>query len=330
MRIGVLCSGGDSPGMNSCVRGVVRAAVSAGHEVIGIRHGYQGILDEDFFYNAQGEPFMDLRSVSGLSAQGGTILFSSRCKAFETSEGRALAVENLNKHKIDALIPIGGNGTLRGAIELQKVWSGQIIGAPGTIDNDLKGTDYTLGFMTAVSTAMDALDKLRDTATSHERMFYVEIMGRASGYLALCAAIAAGAEIVCIPELIDTYQDVYNRLIELKNRGKKSILAVVAEGDELGGAVDIQRGVQAIGEEPFPSRVVILGHLVRGGSPVAEDRILGANLGVGAVESILAGQTNKMIGIVHGNRALTALEEVVCDRKNIVPSLLDLLETMSK
>lgn len=330
MRIGVLCSGGDAPGMNPCIRGVVRKAVSEGHEVVGIMHGYQGILDEEFFVNRDGESFMTMRSVSGLSCRGGTILYSSRCSDFTTDSGRARAAEVLDKHKIDAIIPIGGNGTLRGALAFQNVWKGQVIGCPGTIDNDLKGTDFTLGFHTAIDTAVEALDKLRDTATSHERMFYVEIMGRESGYLALCAAIAAGAEIVCIPEFIDSYEAIYNRLTELKQRKKDSILAVVAEGDELGGAIEIQKGVKAVGPEPFPSRVVILGHLVRGGVPNSQDRILGAMLGVGAVEAILAGETGKMMGIIHGNKTLTSFDEVICDRKNIIPSLVDLLETMSK
>ena len=184
MRIGVLCSGGDAPGMNCCIRGVVRKAVSEGHEVIGIMHGYQGILDENFYINREGKATMPIRSVSGLSSRGGTILYSSRCDAFTTDEGRKKAAENLDKHNIDALVTIGGNGTLRGALDFTKVWDGQIIGCPATIDNDLKGTDITIGFDTAVDTAVEALDKLRDTATSHERMFYVEVMGRESGYLA--------------------------------------------------------------------------------------------------------------------------------------------------
>lgn len=330
MRIGVLCSGGDAPGMNCCIRGVVRKAVSEGHEVVGIMHGYQGILDENFYINREGKATMPIRSVSGLSSRGGTILYSSRCDAFTTDEGRKKAAENLDKHNIDALVAIGGNGTLRGALDFTKVWDGQIIGCPATIDNDLKGTDITIGFDTAVDTAVNALDKLRDTATSHERMFYVEVMGRESGYLALCAAIAAGAEIVCIPEFIDSYEAIYNRLLELKRRKKDSILAVVAEGDELGGALDIQKGVRAIGPEPFPSRVIILGHLIRGGIPCYIDRLFAASMGVGAVEAILKGETGKMVGIVHGDRVLTPFEEVICDRKEIRKSLLDLLETMSK
>ena len=206
MRIGVFCSGGDAPGMNACVRAVVRSAIAGGHEVVGVRNGYQGLLDADFHGECDDDttPLMSLRSVSNIVQYGGTMLHTSRCQDFREEAGRRRAIENLDRHKIEALVPIGGDGTLRGAVELGKMWEGQIIGCPGTIDNDLMGTDYTIGFSTAVATAVDALDKLRDTAESHRRMFLVEVMGRGSGYLAVHSAIAGGAELACIPETLDS------------------------------------------------------------------------------------------------------------------------------
>ena len=243
MRIGVFCSGGDAPGMNPCVRAVVRSALAAGHEVVGIRRGYQGLLDEDFFINADGQPRMTLRSVSDLSKLGGTILHTSRSKEFRTEAGLKKAAVALQKHGIEALVPIGGDGTFHGAAALGDHWQGQVVGCPGTIDNDLIGTDYTIGFATAVSTAVEAVDKLRDTAASHERLFLVEVMGRHSGYIALYTAIAAAAEVACIPETETNVAEIVRLLEQLKSRGKTSVMIVVAEGDERGGARSEERRV---------------------------------------------------------------------------------------
>ena len=329
MRIGVFCSGGDAPGMNACVRAVVRTAVGAGHEVIGIRHGYEGILSEDFFINQNGEPLMTLRSVSDLSRMGGTILHSRRSDAFRTVEGQKLAAANLRKNNIDALIPIGGDGTLHGAVDLAKHWNGQIIGCPGTIDNDLMGTDFTIGFATAVNTAVEALDKLRDTAQSHERMFLVEVMGRHSGYIGIFTALAGGAEVVCIPETTTNIKEIVEHLKVLKSRGKQSIMMVVSEGDELGNAHVLNEDLIEAGC-PFQTRVLTLGHLQRGGTPAPADRILATELGDLAVRAIIDGHTGKMAGRVYRDLVLTEFAETYAEHKPVPEELVSLLATMAQ
>ncbi len=263
MRIGVFCSGGDAPGMNACVRAVVRSAAIGQHEVIGIRRGYQGLLEEDFYVDHSGHHCMDLRSVSGWAQQGGTFLYSSRSDEFRTAPGQRKAAAILVKNGIDALIPIGGDGTFHGAVALAEHWSGKIVGCPGTIDNDLIGTDFTIGFSTAVQNAVEAVDKIRDTAESHERMFLVEVMGRHSGYIAIYTALAGSAEIACIPETRTDIPAIISDLKLLKQRGKTSIMMVVAEGDEEGGAEILNAQLQQAGC-PFPTRVAVLGHLQRG------------------------------------------------------------------
>ena len=328
MRIGLFCSGGDAPGMNPCVRAVVRSAIAAGQEVVGIYRGYHGLLNEDFFVNADGEPRMTARCVSDLSKHGGTILRSSRSEEFRTIEGQQKAADVLRKHGIDALVPIGGDGTFHGAVDLMKHWDGQVVGCPGTIDNDLIGTDYTIGFATAVQTAVEALDKLRDTAESHERMFLVEVMGRHSGYIALYTALAGGAEVACIPETPTEIPAIIARLYELKNRGKRSIMIVVAEGDENGGAEKLHADLMA-SDCPFPMRVLTLGHLQRGGTPAPEDRILGTLLGEFAVKSLLAGAAGVMAGQVGGSLVLTPFEETFSKHKPVPPALVSVLEAMA-
>ena len=327
MRIGVLCSGGDAPGMNAALRSIVRTAVVAGVEVCGIRHGYEGLLNEEFHLDVTGSPMMGLRSVSGLSCLGGTILHSSRCKRFETSEGVRLAADILRKYRIDALIPIGGNGTLAGALDLSKVWEGQIIGLPGTIDNDLLGTDFTIGFATAVDTAVEAVDKLRDTAGSHDLMFFVEVMGRHCGDIALATAIASGAEIVFVPEIKEPMDKIIKKLHDIKDAGKTSVIAVVAEGDESGGAFNVQKKLQEVGN-PFDSRCVILGHVQRGGSPVALDRILATELGHFAVSALIQGKTGKMAGKIKGEPTLTSLEECIAEHRQVNAERLRLLHIL--
>lgn len=328
MRIGVFCSGGDAPGMNACLRSIVRTAVTCGDEVFGIKHGYEGLLNEEFYAGEDGSLTMGLRSVSGLSKIGGTILHSSRCKRFETPEGIRLAADILKKNRINALLAIGGNGTLSGALDLSEVWDGQIIGLPGTIDNDLLGTDYTIGFATAVHTAVEAVDKLRDTAGSHDLMFFVEVMGRHCGDIALATAIASGAEIVCIPEVKESPRKLVDKLNRIKAAGKTSIMAIVAEGDESGGAVAIQKILREAGN-PFDSRTVVLGHVLRGGSPVPADRILASELGNFAVSSLIQGETGKMVGRIHGELVLSPFKECVAEHKKVDTELLRLLQIVA-
>jgi len=329
MRIGVFCSGGDAPGMNPCLRAVVRAALAEGHDVVGIRRGYAGLLGEQFFASDDGEPLMKLRSVSGLSRFGGTILHSSRSEEFRTEAGQEKAAAILRKHRIDALIPIGGDGTFHGAVALKNHWDGQIVGCPGTIDNDLIGTDNTIGFATAVHTAVEAVDKLRDTAESHERMFLVEVMGRHSGYIALYTALAGGAEVAALPETPTDTAEIVRHLQVLKARGKLSIMIVVAEGDEAGGARALDEALATAGC-PFTTRVITLGHLQRGGPPSPADRILATRLGEFAVRAIIEGHTDVMTGEVNGELVLTPFVETFGKHKPIPQDLLDLLETMGR
>jgi 6-phosphofructokinase 1 len=328
MRIGVFCSGGDAPGMNPCLRAIVRSALASGHEVIGIRRGYQGLLDEDFYRDPEGKPQMGLRTVSNLSKLGGTILLSSRSEEFRTEAGLQKAIENLKKHHIEALIPIGGDGTFRGAVALLQRWDGRIIGCPGTIDNDLMGSDFTIGFATAVNTAVEAVDKLRDTAESHERLFLVEVMGRHSGYIALYTAVAAGCEVVALPETPTDVPQIVQHLQVLKARGKKSIMIVVAEGDEMGGADILNEQLGKAGC-PFQTRVVTLGHLQRGGSPVPSDRILASRLGDFAVQAVEEGETGAMAGEINGQLVLTPFAETFVQHRPMPEELLTLLKVLS-
>ncbi|MBC8351575.1 MAG: ATP-dependent 6-phosphofructokinase [Planctomycetes bacterium] len=315
--------------MNACVRAVVRRAISEGHDVVGINRGYQGLLDEDFFINAMGEPLMTLRSVSGWSRIGGAFLRSSRSAEFRTEAGVKKAVSILEKHRIDALVPIGGDGTFHGAVDLAKLWNGRIVGCPGTIDNDLMGTDFTIGFSTAVQTAVEAVDKIRDTAESHERMFLVEVMGRHSGFIAVHTALAAGAECVCVPETKTDIPAIVRDLHQLKARGKTSVMMIVAEGDEEGDAAKLNEDLKAAGN-PFSTRCVILGHLQRGGSPSPEDRILASSVGDSAVGAILAGQTGVMAGVIGGQPRLTLFEDTYTKHKPIPSELSSLIERLAR
>ena len=329
MRIGVFCSGGDAPGMNACVRAAVRTGIAEGHEMIGIRRGYQGLLEEDFFVTRDGETRMTLRSVSDWARHGGTFLRSSRSEMFRTPAGQQQAAEILTRHGIDALIPVGGDGTFHGAVALSHYWNGQIVGCPGTIDNDLQGTDFTIGFSTAVSTAVAAVDKIRDTAESHERMFLVEVMGRHSGYIAVYTAVGAGAETVCIPETETDLKAIVENLQTLRERGKTSVMMVVAEGDEGGGAEAMQQLLTEAGC-PFSTRVVILGHLQRGGAPTPEDRLLASQLGHWAIRVIGAGSTGTMVGRVGAELSETPFAETYASHRPIPQDLLELVATLSQ
>jgi len=321
-RIGVMTSGGDAPGMNAALRAVVRTSIYRGVEPFGIRRGYQGMIEDEF------EP-MNARSVSNIIQRGGTILHTARSEPFLADEGRRKAVANLETHGIDGLALIGGDGTFRGAIALGRIWPGHIIGIPGTIDNDIYGTDYTIGFDTAVNTALDGIDKIRDTAASHERTFLIEVMGRHAGFIALDVGIAGGAEGILIPE---TPTDVPALLADLEidaSHGKTSMIIVVAEGDEAGGAeVLADRLKQA--RPDMRLRVCILGHLQRGGSPSARDRILATKFGAFAVDALLDGETGKMAGERNGRRVLVPFEEAVSKKKPVDHYLCELARILAQ
>lgn len=290
--IGVLTSGGDAPGMNAAIRAVTRMAIYNNLRVMGIKRGYFGLV-----YNEIVE--FTSESVSNIIQQGGTILKTARCKEFTTTEGRAQAYENLKAAGIDALIVIGGDGSLNGARLFAEEYDVPIVGIPGTIDNDLGGTDETIGYDTALNTIVAAVDKIRDTATSHERLFLVEVMGHMAGYLALNGAIATGAEAAIIPEMeteIDQLADLINRGFR---KSKNSAIVLVAENPNTGGAIGLAQRIK----EEFPdydARVTILGHLQRGGSPTAADRILASRMGAQAITALMEGQRNVMIGIKNG------------------------------
>jgi len=329
MKIAVLCSGGDSPGMNGCLRAVVRAAASDGHSVVGIRHGYQGLINESFYEGRDCTQVMTPRDVSHILELGGTILSSSRCDAFKTSAGLANAASILDRNGIEGLIPIGGGGTLRGALALSKIWNGRIIGCPATIDNDVSGIANTIGFATAVQTAVGCIDKLRDTAESHQRLFLVEVMGRDSGHLALATSLASSAEIVCVPEIQMTVSRIADRIREMRGLGKKSIIIVVAEGREHCGASDLKKQLSEI-EHLYSTRAVILGHVQRGGSPSPADRILATRLGDFAVQSMSTTKSKAMmVGDDSGICRLVPLQETQEIHKPLPSELLTLIQRMS-
>jgi len=311
-KIAVLTSGGDAPGMNAAVRAVVRVGIARGLEVIGIRRGYQGLLAEDL------AP-LGPRDVSNIIQRGGTILKTSRSAEFATPAGQQKAKIILERHGIDGLILIGGDGTFRGGTDLGKIWPGLIIGVPGTIDNDVSGSDFTIGYDTAVNTAMEAIDKIRDTADSHERIFLVEVMGRHSGFIALSVGACGGAEEILVPERPFEVEAICRRLLEGRKQGKTSSIVVVAEGDETGGAVKLAQQLQSLSKHEF--RVVILGYLQRGGSPTAADRLLATKLGAYAVELFLDGTTGVMAGEVGGQLRTTPLRET-WERKKPLDSYL--------
>lgn len=326
MKIGVLCSGGDAPGMNPCLRAIVRAGEKYGDTIVGIRRGYQGLLDEEFWGGEDRK--IDPREVSGLTSRGGAFLNCSRCGRFATEEGQQAAAEILRNHKFDALIPIGGNGTLSGALDLSRHWEGQIVGLPGTIDNDLLGTDYTIGFATAVQTGVEAVDKLRDTAGSHDMMFLVEVMGRHCGDLAAQIALAGGCELVAIPETKTDIPQLVRRLQRFRTLGKRSIIMVVAEGDEFGGARDVMTALRAA-NCPYEMRAVVLGHVQRGGIPAPADRILATRLGCFAVDAVHQGQTRVMAGEIAGSLVLSPLENVIVGRRQDAVESVALIERIS-
>jgi len=318
--IGVLTSGGDSSGMNAAVRAVVRTGIYHGNTIFGIKRGYEGLIDGDI-------EELSLSSVSNIIKYGGTVLLTARCKEFFTKEGRSKAYDNLKKYGIDSLIVIGGDGSFRGLHELINEYDIQGIGVPGTIDNDLYGTDYTIGFDTAVNTALEAIDKIRDTATSHSWLFIVEVMGRNSGYIGLYTGIGGGAEEILIPETDSDIEELCKKLEAGHRRGKKSSIIVVAEGDEAGNAFEIKKKIETFVD--WDIRVSVLGHQQRGGSPTAFDRLLASRLGYEAVLAVMKGENDKMIGLIHDTVTLTPLEETWTRKKGIDESYIKMAEILA-
>ncbi len=319
--IGILTSGGDAPGMNAAIRAVTRAAIYNGFEVKGIYRGYKGLITGEI------APFKT-QNVSNIIQQGGTILKTARCQEFKTPEGRKTAYDTLVKEGIDALVVIGGDGTLTGARIFASEFNFPIVGLPGTIDNDLFGTDTTIGYDTALNTIMDAVDKIRDTATSHERLFFIEVMGRDAGFLALNGAIATGAEAAIIPE-ISTEVDQLEELIKNGFRkSKNSSIVLVAESPTTGGAMHLAERVQK--EYPqYDVRVTILGHIQRGGSPTAHDRILASRMGSAAIDALLEDQRNVMIGIRNNEIEYVPFNKAIKNDKPIDRELLNTLRRLS-
>ena len=319
--IGILTSGGDAPGMNAAIRAVTRSAIFAGFKVKGIYRGYRGLITDEI------QEFTTA-NVSNIIQRGGTILKTARCKEFQTPEGRQLAYDNLKRHGIDAMVVIGGDGSLTGARIFANEFNFPIIGLPGTIDNDLYGTDATIGYDTALNTIMECVDKIRDTATSHVRLFFIEVMGRDAGFLALNGAIASGAEAAIIPE-ISTQVDQLAELIQNGFRkSKNSSIVLVAESPITGGAMGIAKRV----EEEYPQydvRVSILGHLQRGGSPTATDRILASRMGAAAIDALLDDQRNVMIGIKNDEIVYVPITRAIKNDKPINRELLNTLRRLS-
>jgi 6-phosphofructokinase 1 len=320
-RIGVLTSGGDAPGMNAAIRAVVRGAISHGIQVTGIKRGYAGLIKNEFIE-------MTSRSVGNIIQRGGTILHTARSEEFRTEEGRYKAYRNLVENGVEALVAIGGDGTFTGARIFTQEYNYPIIGIPGTIDNDLYGTDMTIGYDTALNTIVEAIDKIRDTAGSHDRLFFVEVMGRDAGFIALRTAIACGAEEVLVPEIATDLDKLKNYLIDNVQKTKNSAIVIVAEGDDAGGAMEISRKMkEAIPD--YDMRVAILGHIQRGGAPSAFDRYLASRLGVAAVDALLDDQRSIMVGLINRQIAHVPFNQTIKHHKDIDRTLLNLLYVLN-
>jgi 6-phosphofructokinase 1 len=321
-RIAVFTSGGDAPGMNAAVRAVVRTATFEDLHVYGITRGYEGMIKGDIAR-------IESNDVANIMHRGGTMLKTARSDAFRTPEGRRQAYENLMAHDIDACVAIGGNGTFTGALLMSQEYDIPFIGLPGTIDNDLYGTDYTIGFDTAVNTAMRAVDKIRDTADSHNRLFFVEVMGRDSGYIALNTGIGSGASGVLIPETDTTMEQLIDMLRKGAKRNKLFSIVIVAEGSKIGGA---QKIADAVKEkfDYYDTKVAVIGHLQRGGSPTCADRVLASRLGYGAVRALLDGEKNVAVGIVNNKIKFTPFEEAIHHTKMLDADLMALSDILSQ
>jgi 6-phosphofructokinase 1 len=320
-KIGVMTSGGDAPGMNACIRAVVRTGIFHNLEVYGITRGYSGLIDNDI-------QKMDSRSVANIIQRGGTILKTARCKEFLTPEGRKKAYNNLKKHGINGLVVIGGDGSFKGAQIFSNEFDIPCIGIPGTIDKDIAGTDFTIGFDTAVNTAIEAIDKIRDTADAHDRLFIVEVMGRDAGYIALHSGIGTGAEHILIPERKTDVEAVLESLQEKEKRKKLVNIVVVAEGDDFGGGTDLANLIK----ERIPNfdiRVAILGHIQRGGSPTSMDRLIASRMGYSAVECLIEGKHNQMVGIMNNKMHFTPLDKAVKAKQKISDEWLKIVKILA-
>lgn len=307
--IGVLTSGGDAPGMNAAVRAVTRAAISQGLEVKAIYRGYKGLIDGEV-------KSFSSQDVSGIIQRGGTVIKSARCLEFQEPEGRQQAYKTMQKEHIDALVVIGGDGTFTGGRLFAQEFDVPVIGIPGTIDNDLWGTDATIGYDTALNTIMDCIDKLRDTATSHERVFLVEVMGRYAGFLTLNAALAGGCEAAIIPERKPVKEQIEEAIGSGRRKSKNSSIVLVQEHAVEGGAATVAQMIEKVHPE-YSTRVTVLGHLQRGGSPTANDRILASRMGVAAVQALIDGQRNVMVGIQNDDIVLIPLSKAIHQKKDI-------------
>ena len=321
-KLGVFTSGGDAPGMNACIRAVVRTSAFMGLEVVGIRKGYQGMLDSDFWD-------MDARSVGNIIHLGGTILKTARCLDFQKDEGTEKAYKNLKAKGIDALVAIGGDGTARGAERLSSRFDIPVMCIPGTIDNDLYGSDFTLGFDTATNTVIEAIDKIRDTAASHNRLFFVEVMGRDSGCIALRSGIAGGAEAVLLPERETEIDELIEKLSMDARNKKTSSIVIVAEGDKSGGAYQLAKRVTEKFDF-YDVKVTILGHLQRGGSPSSFDRVLASRLGYAAVKGLLSGENRQMVGLRGNSVVMTPLFEALNNTQfKLEEDLMEMVSVLS-
>ena len=320
-KIGVLTSGGDAPGMNAAIRAVTRAAIYNGLEVVGIRHGYEGMI------NNWTKPLKSY-SVSNIIGRGGTILKSARCEEFKTVEGRKKAYEVLKDNNIDAVVVIGGDGTFTGARKMSEEYDIPFVGIPGTIDNDLYGTDITIGYDTAINTVVEAVDKLRDTASAHNRLFFVEVMGRNAGFLALRSGIACGAEAILIPEVDINLSKLSDYLEKGFKRKKSSGIILVSEGKQSGGAFEIANKVKEDFKE-YDVRVTVLGHIQRGGSPSAFDRVAASRLGVAAIEALLDDQQSIMVGFQHNDIIHVPFSKTIKHNKPVSQYLLDIVDILS-
>ncbi len=316
-----MTSGGDSPGMNAAIRAIVRTAVHNDLKVTGILSGYQGMIHNKFID-------MDTSSVSNIIQRGGTILKSARSEDFKTEEGMQKAYNNIKKHKLDAVIVIGGDGTFTGANRFSKKFDIPMIGLPGTIDNDLFGTDYTIGYDTALNNVVMAVDKIRDTALAHERLFIVEVMGRDAGFIALRSGIAVGAEDILVPETTTHMSQLISNLEKYRRKNKTSGIIIVAEGDDAGGAYEIAEKISEKFQE-YEMRVSVLGHIQRGGPPSCMDRVLASTLGYEAVKALLKGKNGVMVGQINRKTVYTPFEQAIKHHQDINKSLLEMARVLS-
>lgn len=321
-KIAVFTSGGDAPGMNACIRAVVRTALHYNLEVLGVRRGYAGMVDGEFIP-------MNSRSVSNIIQKGGTILQSARSEAFRTPEGRLQAYENLQKRGIGGVVAIGGDGTFTGAdVFCNEYPDIPFVGVPGTIDNDLYGTDYTIGYDTAINTAMEAIDKVKDTADAHNRLFFIEVMGRDAGFIAMYSGIATGAEAILVPESKTDINRLVDNLHNNFRKKKTSSIVIVAEGDDTGGAFEIAKLVNERFDK-YDTRVTVLGHVQRGGSPTCMERVRASRLGMEAVKALLNGQSQIMVGVIHKDIAYTPFQKAIKHNRKTEPVLAHLAEVLS-